>query len=152
MVVATQQGEVLLQKRSASMITHPGGIDISAGGYVDARETPEQAAIRELQEEMGFAVSAKDLRLVKIYRQNHNLPKLRKKSRVFLYSYVALLPSAVDVTQVQANEVAWARFVPLRQAKQLCRRQRIKSLGRLVPKTRVYKDALAAIEQWLVTR
>ncbi len=48
-------GRLFLQKRSASKDTQPGKWDTSVGGHVDAGETPEVAARRELGEELGVA-------------------------------------------------------------------------------------------------
>ena len=44
---------VLLQKRSP-FVRNAGKYDASAGGHLDGRETPEDAAIRECQEEIGI--------------------------------------------------------------------------------------------------
>lgn len=48
-------GELLLQKRSRLKDCHPGVWDSSAAGHVDAGEEYDEAAARELQEELGVA-------------------------------------------------------------------------------------------------
>lgn len=55
LVVMNEKGEVLLQQRSARKDSHPGWWDISVGGHVDVGETYEDAATRELREELGIA-------------------------------------------------------------------------------------------------
>jgi isopentenyldiphosphate isomerase len=57
-----QNGEalILFQKRSENKDTNPGSFDISAAGHLSAGETPE-AAVRELEEELGIQVSFDEL-------------------------------------------------------------------------------------------
>lgn len=46
--------KILLQKRSSSKDIQPGKWDTAVGGHVDAGETVEAAAVRELREELGI--------------------------------------------------------------------------------------------------
>lgn len=48
------QGELYLQKRSSSKDVQPGKWDTSVGGHVGVGETYEQAAQREMREELGI--------------------------------------------------------------------------------------------------
>ncbi len=59
--VMNSQGNLLLQKRAMTKETFPGCWDISCAGHIDAGETPLHAAIRELEEELGFIVDEKEL-------------------------------------------------------------------------------------------
>lgn len=47
--------ELYLQKRSSSKDVQPGKWDTSVGGHVNSGETYEQAAIREMREELGIS-------------------------------------------------------------------------------------------------
>lgn len=47
-------GKYLLQKRSSTVPNYPGYWDASAGGHVDEGEQPDDAAYRELMEELGL--------------------------------------------------------------------------------------------------
>ena len=52
--VFNSQGEVYLQKRPEWKDIQPGKWDTSVGGHLDYGETPEQALVREVREELGI--------------------------------------------------------------------------------------------------
>lgn len=67
--------EVLLQKRADDKPTWPGYFDISAAGHIDFGESPIQAALREMDEELGVALTAEELELFFVYHKPAaNLP------------------------------------------------------------------------------
>jgi isopentenyldiphosphate isomerase len=53
-LVWNQQGKFFLQKRSVTKDIQPGKWDTSVGGHLDPGESLDQAAQRELSEEMGI--------------------------------------------------------------------------------------------------
>lgn len=53
-VVINDQGQILLQKRSKDKDVSPGLYTFSASGHISKGETYQQAAQRELQEELGI--------------------------------------------------------------------------------------------------
>jgi mutator protein MutT len=57
----TNEDQVLLLMRSATDPHRPGSLDIP-GGAIDGSETPEQAVVREIQEEAGITVDPTLLR------------------------------------------------------------------------------------------
>ena len=54
MLLANSRGEVFLQKRSMTKDTWPGAWDSSASGHLDAGEGYDEAAVREVREELGW--------------------------------------------------------------------------------------------------
>jgi len=63
--IINQNGELLLQLRAANKKLSPDTWGVSAGGHVQHGETTIQAAIRELNEEIGIKISAE--KFVKIF-------------------------------------------------------------------------------------
>ncbi|HEV2318202.1 MAG TPA: NUDIX domain-containing protein [Verrucomicrobiae bacterium] len=60
------RGEVFLQKRSMKKDRQPGVWDSSCSGHVDSGEEYDQAAVRELGEEIGLRLNAPPRRLFKV--------------------------------------------------------------------------------------
>ncbi len=60
-LVFDRKGRLYLQKRSAAKDTHPGKWTTSASGHVDPGEDYEQAASRELQEELGLRLPLEEV-------------------------------------------------------------------------------------------
>jgi 16S rRNA (adenine1518-N6/adenine1519-N6)-dimethyltransferase len=85
--VFNKRGDLLLQKRSGLKDRHPGVWDSSVSGHLDAGESYETAALRELEEEMGIipaelpqeiariAASARTgWEHIRLYRSRHDGP------------------------------------------------------------------------------
>src|SRR5512137_1106823 len=53
-LVVNANGDMLLQKRSASKDIQPGKWDTSVGGHLEPGESYHAAAVREMQEELGL--------------------------------------------------------------------------------------------------
>lgn len=54
-LVFNDKGDLLLQKRALDKDVAPGMWDTSVGGHMEPGETTEQAALREMKEELGFS-------------------------------------------------------------------------------------------------
>lgn len=63
-VVLEKSGELLLQKRSSLKDTFPDKWDASCAGHISFGQTPREAAIRELEEELGLRIEMGQLRFV----------------------------------------------------------------------------------------
>lgn len=103
-MVVTDDGSILLQLRSRSMQTAPGLWDNSAAGHVDANETYEAAATRELAEETGIQVA--ELKLVKEYynEEKHKEYLLKRFNRLYevrVEKSVQLHPQIEEVAELR---------------------------------------------------
>ena len=77
-LIFNDKGEIFLQQRSAKKEFRPGHWVTSAGGHVQKGETYEQAAKRELKEELGI-----DTPLTFIHESPYDHYKMRKFLQVF---------------------------------------------------------------------
>lgn len=62
-IVTNPEGKVLILRREPNDSNRPGEADFPGGG-VDAGESPTETVVRELQEEAGVDVEAKELTLI----------------------------------------------------------------------------------------
>ena len=65
-LVFNARGELFLQKRSMTKDTFPGAWDSSASGHLDAGESYDACAVREVREELGVPLAETPGRLFKI--------------------------------------------------------------------------------------
>jgi len=102
-----QRGRILLVRRARA----PGrGMWALPGGFVEQRETVEEAVVRELREETGLA--ARPVALVGVYSGPHRDPRKPTTSVVFLMSGRPRPPKGGD-------DAASAEWVLLSEARPL---------------------------------
>lgn len=99
------EGNVLLQKRNETQETFPNCWDPTAAGHVDAGETYEQAAIRELKEEVG--IEGYILEEVGYYRSNTSYKgmHLNRFNKIFKIT----VPKDIPIT-IQEEEVGGVQW------------------------------------------
>jgi len=62
--IVNSAGEIYIQHRAETKRLWPNRKTISASGHVDPGETFEQAAVREVKEELGIELNVRDLHLI----------------------------------------------------------------------------------------
>ncbi len=67
-VIGNHQPVLYFQQRAYDKQDFPGCFDLACGGHIDAGETPEQAAIREIREEIGLQLTQEQLISLGKYR------------------------------------------------------------------------------------
>ena len=70
----TNNGKALLQKRAAEKDTFPGLWDVSVAGHVHAGETPMEAALREVKEELDMELDSGSLHFLGRFKSEHSHP------------------------------------------------------------------------------
>lgn len=103
-------GRLLIQKRSRTKRDEPNKWDLSSAGHIDINETPSNAAIREMYEELGIIIEENDLELIDTY-----LNKIRLNEKTFInhFTYLYIVKKDIDINKVkmQKKEVTDIRFV-----------------------------------------
>ncbi len=109
--VVNESGEVLLQKRSMHKDTHPGLWDISCAGHLSAGDSPLDAAVRELYEELGISIDTPSrfqflFRVYKSYISPDQSIKDNEFSDVFL-----LQVADTEIIQFSPEEISEVKYV-----------------------------------------
>lgn len=98
------QGKILIQKRSENHPWLPGRWDHSASGHVDAGETYMEAAIRELQEEVGIT-NVKLSQSGKFYIVERGGFGMKKS---FNMIFIGKFEGNVKIDNIEVTDYRWA--------------------------------------------
>ena len=144
-VLYTRDRRVLLQQRSKAIMFHPGLWEVGVGGVVAAGETVEQAALREVSEEVGAAPF--HLEYVTRWKYNHHIPTQGMHMKVFLHAFIAEIDPAH--LKLQRSEVQRVRMVPVREAHEALFFHKGLPHVQLMPYEGYYRQLLSAVEKRL---
>ena len=106
--IIDNNGNVLLQKRSANKKLWPNMWDVTVGGHVDSGEFGRQALIRESKEELGIEISDEDIKyLVGSTSINEQGDIINKH-----YNECYLITKNIDVSNIviQKEEVSEVKY------------------------------------------
>ena len=106
----TKGGKVILEKRSSNIIFSPNLWDIGVGGAVKSGETPEEAIIRETNEELGLNLEIMKLKKLFVFNYDHYLPRYGFHNHHFTHTYIAEIPEDVKFT-IQKSEVSEVKML-----------------------------------------
>ncbi len=131
-IIYTKDGQIVMQKRSSNLVFYPGEVEVSVGGGVNAGETPAEAAIREVKEELGLDISGYKLQFLGRTRYNHHF-KNNCAHRVIGYNFAVCVPEKALRFSPDARETEQVFLMTRRQLLRAIRTHRVKNFGRLVP-------------------
>lgn len=109
-LVFNRQGQLFIQKRTATKDIYPGYWDLAAGGVVQAGETYLESAARELREELGVAGGKLKHLFDQYFDDEHN----KVWGRIFTCVHNGPFT-------LQAEEIDYGRFIPLSEIEALHR-------------------------------
>lgn len=113
--ILDEKGRMLMQKRSDQKELYPGRWDNSAAGHVDVGETYEQAALRELYEELGLQGVA----LQPMGDYYVDVTAGWRKMRRFTRSYKIVLKDPLPAFSLPPEEVSDVRWMKISEIKEL---------------------------------
>ena len=103
-------GNLLLQKRSHTKETHPGLWDISAAGHVAVGDNSDNAALREVKEELGIVLNNNELRCIGTVLQSYIKSDNSLIDNEITDIYLCKRPVTTEeicIDPVEIDEVAW---------------------------------------------
>ncbi len=115
--IINPKGELLIQKRASHLDNFGGLWDISAAGHVEAGETREEAALKELREELGVQIPFSEM----IFLKDLKVSLVNTKTAGFKnhFDSVYLLPKDIKIEDLvlQEEEVEKVEYIPWRELK-----------------------------------
>ena len=102
--IFNSNGELYLQKRSATKDIQPNLWDSSVGGHIDIGETPMQAAIREAKEELGLT------NIEPVYITKHIIKTVQEQELAYCFYSVSDNEIKIDM-----NELSDGRFWTIKE-------------------------------------
>jgi isopentenyldiphosphate isomerase len=114
----TNQGQILLAQRAASKAIYPLLWDVSVAGHIDAGESIEVGAIREIKEEIGLQINFCDLQKIGVFECFQNYPN-GIKDYEFHHTYITPLTVPISTLKPQLEEVEALKLVTISQFKSL---------------------------------
>lgn len=109
----------ILVKDDKLLVSHYGGVILLPGGSIDEGETPEDAIIRELREEIGIEYSMNELKkflILKYYQANYSTRDNKVLNRLvttqyFLGDYYGVCLDKTNRTEKEIKDKFYLRFI-----------------------------------------
>jgi isopentenyl-diphosphate delta-isomerase len=114
----TKQGEILLAQRADSKSICPLLWDVSVAGHVDASETIEHAAIREVKEEIGLDLIENNLHKIGVSECFQSYPNGIVDNE-FHHTFISELNVEIKDLSLDENEVEDVKLVNLHEFQNL---------------------------------
>lgn len=108
----TPNGEILLQQRAASKAICPLLWDVSVAGHIDAGETLESGAVREIEEEIGLTIKETDLHKIGVFDCFQSYPNGIIDNE-FHHTFIAELTAPISTLTPQIEEVEALKLVSI---------------------------------------
>lgn len=107
--VLNSKNELLIQKRTKDKETFPGLWAISIAGHVRSGESSFEAAIREVEEEIGLKVNINDLNFLFSLKRN----QAYKDGMIHVHDDIYLLEIDLDILNIsiQKEELTEIKFI-----------------------------------------
>ncbi len=122
--IINPSGEVLLQRRSSIKDSYPDMWDISCGGHLEAGDSSREAAVRELQEELGLDVRPEELKLVLADYKTSKRVSDTFINNSFNDLYILHSDTPISEMVLQESEVAEVKFFTPNELKQMIKAKR----------------------------
>jgi isopentenyl-diphosphate delta-isomerase len=106
----TDDGKILLQKRSANKIAFPSLWDVSVAGHISSGESEISAAVREVKEEIGLQVTEKELLKIGVFREQYQHQADFIDNEIH-HVYICKLTSSINQLSLQKEEVSDIKLI-----------------------------------------
>ena len=140
--IFTDEGNILIQKRSKKKELNPGVWDVSVAGHIKFNENIKKAAKREALEETGININTKDLLKIGVYRNINIHPTAIDKE--FFHTYILKIDKSSINLGFKNNEVDDLKFISIEEMESLIKEENNKIF--IGKNRKYYSDVLKSIK------
>ena len=140
--IFTEEGNILIQKRSKKKELNPGVWDVSVAGHIKFNEDIKKAAKRETLEETGININTKDLLKIGVYRSINIHPTAIDKE--FFHTYILKIDKNSINLDFKNNEVDDLKFISIEEMESLINEENNKIF--IGKNRKYYSDVLKSIK------
>ena len=140
--IFTEEGNILIQKRSKKKELNPGVWDVSVAGHIKFNENIKKAAKRETLEETGININTKDLLKIGVYRSVNIHPTAIDKE--FFHTYILKIDKNSINLGFKNNEVDDLKFISIEEMESLIKEENNKIF--IGKNRKYYSDVLKSIK------
>ena len=140
--IFTEEGNILIQKRSKKKELNPGVWDVSVAGHVKFNENIKKAAKRETLEETGININTKNLLKIGVYRSINIHPTAIDKE--FFHTYILKIDKNSINLDFKNNEVDDLKFISIEEMESLIKEENNKIF--IGKNRKYYSDVLKSIK------
>ena len=140
--IFTEEGNILIQKRSKKKELNPGVWDVSVAGHIKFNENIKKAAKRETLEETGININTKDLLKIGVYKSINIHPTAIDKE--FFHTYILKIDKNSINLDFKNNEVDDLKFISIEEMESLIKEENNKIF--IGKNRKYYSDVLKSIK------
>ena len=140
--IFTEEGNILIQKRSKKKELNPGVWDVSVAGHIKFNENIKKAAKRETLEETGININTKDLLKIGVYRSINIHPTAIDKE--FFHTFILKIDKNSINLDFKNNEVDDLKFISIEEMESLIKEENNKIF--IGKNRKYYSDVLKSIK------
>ena len=140
--IFTEEGNILIQKRSKKKELNPGVWDVSVAGHIKFNENIKKAAKRETLEETGININTEDLLKIGVYRSINIHPTAIDKE--FFHTYILKIDKNSINLDYKNNEVDDLKFISIEEMESLIKGENNKIF--IGKNRKYYRDVLKSIK------
>ena len=140
--IFTDEGNILIQKRSKKKELNPGVWDVSVAGHIKFNENIKKAAKRETLEETGININKKDLLKIGVYRSINIHPTAIDKE--FFHTYILKVDKNSINLDFKNNEVDDLKLISIEEMESLIKKENNKIF--IGKNRKYYRDVLKSIK------
>lgn len=131
LIINNDKTKTIFQKRCPNKKLYPNTWDIAVGGHISTKEEPLNAALREMQEELGLYYKDFDLKELELVKETLQYDDIY--SNEFIYTY--LIYDDVDLNDIilQKEEVSEVKWFTKEEMNHLIKNEKV------IPHTRAYE-------------